>query len=91
VPTFGADAHDAIVSGGLGTPQLPRSLTRDPGLADPARVPVWAIFFESLIHDFDTLRFLNPGSEVTEVYAITDALVRRISRSAACGTPRSSA
>jgi myo-inositol 2-dehydrogenase/D-chiro-inositol 1-dehydrogenase len=71
-----AEAHEAIVSGELGTPQLLRSLTRDPSLADPARVPVWAIFFETLIHDFDTLRFLNPGSEVTEVYAVADALVR---------------
>ena len=71
-----AEARETIVSGELGTPQLLRSLTRDPGLADPARVPVWAIFFETLIHDFDTLRFLNPGSEVTEVYALADALVR---------------
>jgi myo-inositol 2-dehydrogenase / D-chiro-inositol 1-dehydrogenase len=71
-----ADARDLITSHALGTPQLLRSLTRDPGLADPARVPVWAIFFETLIHDFDTLRFLNPGAEVSEVYAMADALVR---------------
>ena len=55
-----------------------RSLTRDPGPygGDPARTPPWTIFLETLIHDFDTLRFLNPGSEVTEVTAHADALVR---------------
>ncbi|WP_211463920.1 Gfo/Idh/MocA family oxidoreductase [Collimonas silvisoli] len=71
-----AEAQRSIVAGELGTPQLLRSLTRDPELADPARVPPWAIFLETLIHDFDTLRFFNPGSEVIEVYAIADALVR---------------
>ena len=71
-----ADARRVIVDGELGTPQLLRSLTRDPELADPSRVPPWAVFFETLIHDFDTLRFLNPGAEVTEVYALADAMVR---------------
>ena len=48
----------------IGTPQLLRSLTRDPGpfTADPARIPQWTIFLETLIHDFDTLCFLNPGA-----------------------------
>jgi myo-inositol 2-dehydrogenase/D-chiro-inositol 1-dehydrogenase len=71
-----SEAQRSVAAGALGTPQLLRSLTRDPGLADPARVPPWAIFLETLIHDFDTLRFFNPGSEVVEVYAIADALVR---------------
>jgi myo-inositol 2-dehydrogenase/D-chiro-inositol 1-dehydrogenase len=71
-----ADAHRSVVAGDLGRPQLLRSLTRDPELADPARVPPWAIFVETLIHDFDTLRFLNPGSEVVEVHTLADALVR---------------
>lgn len=71
-----AEARRVIAAGELGTPQLLRSLTRDPELVDPARVPPWAIFLETLIHDFDTLRFLNPGAEVVEVYAIADALVR---------------
>jgi myo-inositol 2-dehydrogenase/D-chiro-inositol 1-dehydrogenase len=53
-----------------------RSLTRDPGGFDPARVPPWTIFMETLIHDFDTLRYLNPGAEAVEVYAVADALVR---------------
>jgi len=37
-------------------------------------VPPSGIFLETLIHDFDTLRHLNPGAEPVEVYAVTDAL-----------------
>ncbi|MCZ4604477.1 Gfo/Idh/MocA family oxidoreductase [Streptomyces sp. Lzd4kr] len=51
-----------------------RSLTRDPGLADPSRIPPWTIFLETLIHDFDALRYLNPGTEPVEVFAMADAL-----------------
>jgi len=69
-------AHDKVVSGAIGTPQLLRSLTRDPKLADPAPIPPWTIFLETLIHDFDTLRYLNPGAEPVEVFAMADALVR---------------
>jgi myo-inositol 2-dehydrogenase / D-chiro-inositol 1-dehydrogenase len=69
-------AHDKIADGTIGTPQLLRSLTRDPKLADPARIPPWTIFLETLIHDFDALRFLNPGAEPAEVFALADALVR---------------
>jgi myo-inositol 2-dehydrogenase/D-chiro-inositol 1-dehydrogenase len=69
-------ARDLVVSGELGQPQLLRSLTRDPGLDDPSKVPPWAIFLETLIHDFDTLNWLNPGSAATEVFASADALVR---------------
>ena len=55
-----------------------RSLTRDPGpfTADPARIPQWTIFFETLIHDFDALCFLNPGARPVRVTALADALVR---------------
>ena len=60
----------------FGTPQLLRSLTRDPVLADPAPVPEWTIFLETLIHDFDVLNYLNPGALPIEVYAVADALVR---------------
>lgn len=35
----------------------------------------WTIFNETLIHDFDTLCWLNPGARVTEVYAQAAALV----------------
>ncbi|MCW2849022.1 MAG: Inositol 2-dehydrogenase [Marmoricola sp.] len=73
-PDFQA-AHRAIVAGSVGTPQLMRSLTRDPGLADPAGVPPWTVFTQTLIHDFDTLLWLNPGANAVEVYATADALV----------------
>src|SRR5690349_3225795 len=59
----------------LGMPQLLRSVTRDPAGFDPARVPPWTIYLETLIHDFDTLRYLNPGAEAVDVYAVADALV----------------
>jgi myo-inositol 2-dehydrogenase/D-chiro-inositol 1-dehydrogenase len=67
-------AHDLVAAGRLGIPQLLRSLTRDPGIPDPGRVPPSTIFLETLIHDFDTLRYLNPGAEAVEVYAVADAL-----------------
>jgi myo-inositol 2-dehydrogenase / D-chiro-inositol 1-dehydrogenase len=67
-------AHDLVAAGRVGTPQLLRSLTRDPGIPDPGRVPPSTIFLETLIHDFDTLRYLNPGAEAVEVYAVADAL-----------------
>lgn len=62
-------------AGQIGTPRLLRSLTRDPGGFDPARVAPDTIFLETLIHDFGTLRFLNPGAEAVEVHAVADALV----------------
>ena len=68
-------ARGLIDTGRLGTPRLLRSLTRDPGGFDPSRVPPDTIFLETLIHDFDTLRFLNPGAEAVEVVAAADALV----------------
>jgi myo-inositol 2-dehydrogenase/D-chiro-inositol 1-dehydrogenase len=69
-------AHNLVASGQLGEPQLLRSLTRDPGLADPSIVKPWTIFLETLIHDFDMLLWLNPGARAVEVYATADALVR---------------
>jgi myo-inositol 2-dehydrogenase/D-chiro-inositol 1-dehydrogenase len=74
-PAF-ARARELVDSGGLGRIQLLRSLTRDPSLDEPERVPPGAIFRETLIHDFDVLRFLAGGAEPVEVYAMADALVR---------------
>lgn len=68
-------AHDEIVAGKIGTPQLLRSLTRDPGLGNP-NIPEWTIFLETLIHDFDTLLYLNPNARPVEVFVMADALVR---------------
>ncbi|MCZ7910933.1 Gfo/Idh/MocA family oxidoreductase [Agrobacterium leguminum] len=73
-----AEGRAAIDAGKVGAPQLIRSLTRDPGpfAADPGRIPLWTIFYETLIHDFDTLLWLNPGARPVEVFAMADALVR---------------
>ena len=71
-----AAAIAAVKAGENGTTQLSRSLTRDPGLHDPSRIPQWTIFLETLIHDFDTLLHFNPGAKPVEVYALADALVR---------------
>ena len=68
-------AHDAVAASAVGDVQLMRSVTRDPGLANPGAVPPWTVFLLTLIHDFDTLLWLNPGAEPVEVYATADALV----------------
>ncbi len=74
-----AAARKLIDEGAVGTPQLLRSLTRDPGseagIADPERIPPGTIFLETLIHDFDTLNWLNPGAVPVRVHAVADALV----------------
>ncbi len=67
-------ARALVAEGALGTVYLVRSLTRDPALTAPASIPPGAIFRETLIHDFDVLRWLA-GSEVVEVYALADALI----------------
>ena len=69
-------ARELVYSGQLGDIQLLRSLTRDPSLDQPERVTPGAIFLETLIHDFDVLRFLAGGAEPVEVYAHADALIR---------------
>ncbi|HBV38614.1 MAG TPA: dehydrogenase [Erwinia sp.] len=71
-----AAAIATVKSGENGTTQLSRSVTRDPALRDPAPIPQWTIFLETLIHDFDTLLHFNPGAKPVEVYALADALVR---------------
>ena len=73
-PDFRA-AQAAVADGWIGTVQLMRSLTRDPHLANPGAVRLWTIFLEMLIHDFDTLAWLNPGARPVSVYAVADALV----------------
>ena len=68
-------ARCLLDDGRLGSPRLLRSVTRDPGGFDPARVAPNTIFLETLIHDFDALRFLNPGANAVEVFATATALV----------------
>lgn len=75
-PGFAA-ARARIDAGDVGVPQLLRSVTRDPGPfgAEPAKVPQWTIFLETLIHDFDALCFLNPGAAPLKVTAHANCLV----------------
>ena len=68
-------AQEVVASGGIGMPHLLRSLTRDPGLANPGGVPPWTIFRETLIHDFDALLWFAGDARPVEVYAVADALV----------------
>lgn len=76
------EGRAAIDAGKVGAVQLIRSLTRDPGPfgGDPDRIPLWTIFYETLIHDFDTLLWLNPGAKPVEMFAMADALVRSDAR-----------
>lgn len=69
-------AQQAIVDGDLGDVRQLRSLTRDPGRgpADPDTVPEWTIFTQTLIHDFDTLNWLNPGARAVDVIATAGSL-----------------
>ncbi|MEV5966623.1 Gfo/Idh/MocA family oxidoreductase [Kribbella sp. NPDC051952] len=72
-----AAARRTVDNGGIGTPQLMRSTTRDPGGPAGLRpgTPPWTIFRETLIHDFDLLLWLNPGARPVEIFAKADALV----------------
>lgn len=72
-----ADMRAEVAAGAIGSLQLLRSLTRDPGISADvaARVKPWTIFNETLIHDFDTLCWLNPDARVTQVFAQADALI----------------
>ncbi len=36
---------------------------------------MWTIFTQTLIHDFDTLNWLNPGARAVDVLATADALI----------------
>lgn len=69
-------AHKEISSGKIGTPQILKSITRDPKLNKAESIPEWTIFLETLIHDFDALMYLNPYAKPIEVYAVADALIR---------------
>jgi myo-inositol 2-dehydrogenase / D-chiro-inositol 1-dehydrogenase len=68
-----ARAHELVASGALGRPQLLRSITRDPPLPDPSPQSASAIFRDTLIHDFDVLRWLA-GAEPRSVFAVAAAL-----------------
>lgn len=62
-------ARRAVEDGTLGQIHLLRSVTRDPAVPRPEGPLPWAIFLETMIHDFDVLRWLA-GSEPVEVSAM---------------------
>lgn len=72
-----ARAKKAVEAGAVGAVHRIHSITRDPGpyVGDPARTAPGTVFNETLIHDFDTICWLNAGSEPVDVYAVADALV----------------
>jgi myo-inositol 2-dehydrogenase/D-chiro-inositol 1-dehydrogenase len=62
-------ARQAVDDGTLGPVHLLRSITRDPAVPRPEGPLPWAIFLETMIHDFDVLRWLA-ASEAVEVSAM---------------------
>lgn len=68
-----ARAHQAVVDGTIGQVHLLRSITRDPAVPRPEGPLPWAIFLETMIHDFDVLRWLA-GSEPVEVSAMAASI-----------------
>ena len=72
-----ARAKHMVNNGAVGSVQRVHSITRDPGPwpGDPAKLAPGTIFNATLIHDFDTINWLNAGAEPVEVYAVADALV----------------
>jgi myo-inositol 2-dehydrogenase/D-chiro-inositol 1-dehydrogenase len=66
-------ARRAVEDGTIGAVHLLRSITRDPVVPRPEGPLPWAIFLETLIHDFDVLRWLA-GSEPVEVSALGGSL-----------------
>jgi myo-inositol 2-dehydrogenase/D-chiro-inositol 1-dehydrogenase len=62
--------HDAIRAGDIGRPEMLVLSSRDPEISPPdvvAQTP-YGIFYDTMIHDFDMLRWLA-GDEPVEVFA----------------------
>lgn len=76
-------AHELAASGKLGSIQLLRSITRDPVLEMASARPTWSLFRDTLVHDFDVLRWLC-GSEPTTMFAMASSLSEP---NASAGTP----
>jgi myo-inositol 2-dehydrogenase/D-chiro-inositol 1-dehydrogenase len=68
-----ARARAAVDDGTLGAVHLLRSITRDPAVPRPEGPLPWAIFLETMIHDFDVLRWLA-ASEPVEVSAMAASI-----------------
>ena len=67
--------RNAVIDKKIGTPHFISIVSRDPDAPSVEYVKVsGGMFLDMTIHDFDMARFLS-DSEVTEVYAVGDALV----------------
>lgn len=77
-----AALRDHVAQGAVGDPLVVHIISRDPGLPGPEyqRGP-GKMFMDTSIHDFDTARFLA-GSEITEVSALSAAMVDELARDA---------
>lgn len=67
--------HDMVAAGKVGAPHILRITSRDPSPPPVEYVRAsGGLFLDMTIHDFDMARYLI-GSEVTEIYALGEALV----------------
>src|SRR5690606_28027967 len=66
-------ARQAVDDGTLGAVHLLRSITRDPKVDRPEGPLPWAIYLETMVHDFDVMRWLA-ASEPVEVSAMAASL-----------------
>jgi len=68
--------HDAICSGEIGQPEMLILSSRDPDISPPDYVAAmpYGIFYDTMIHDFDMLRWLLEDEPV-EIYASTACML----------------
>ena len=68
--------HDAICSGEIGLPEMLILSSRDPDISPPDYVAAmpYGIFYDTMIHDFDMLRWLLEDEPV-EIYASTACML----------------
>jgi myo-inositol 2-dehydrogenase/D-chiro-inositol 1-dehydrogenase len=68
--------HDAIASGEIGRPEMLVISSRDPEISPPDYVKAmpFCIFYDTMIHDFDMVRWLT-GEEPVEIFARTAVML----------------
>ena len=68
--------HDAIRAGDIGAPEMLVLSSRDPEISPPDYVAAmpYGIFYDTLIHDFDMVRWLA-ADEPVEIYARTACML----------------
>lgn len=68
--------RDAICAGDIGTPEMLILSSRDPEISPPDVVAAtpWGIFYDTMIHDFDMIRWLL-DDEPVEIFARAAALM----------------